>query len=177
MRKVKVINDNWYFSKKIKSAPTSVPSDCERLDLPYTWNGEDGQDGGNDYYRGKCCFVKEIPASEFDGDVNYIEFGAVNSTAEIYWNGEKLCVHHGGYSIFRVEIKEIKENNILAVFADNSPNDFVYPQMADFTFYGGIYRDVKLISVSKNHFELDHFGTPGIKITPDVKGNNAEVSV
>ncbi|MDY5935368.1 MAG: hypothetical protein SPJ31_08710, partial [Oscillospiraceae bacterium] len=83
MRKVKVINENWYFSKKIKSAPTSVPSDCEELNLPYTWNGEDGQDGGNDYYRGKCCFIKELPASVFEGDVNYIEFGAVNSTAEV----------------------------------------------------------------------------------------------
>lgn len=177
MRKIKVINDNWFFSKNIKSVPSSVPTDCEQLNLPYTWNGDDGQDGGNDYYRGKCCFIKELPASEFEGEVNYIEFGAVNSTAEVYWNGEKLCVHHGGYSIFRVELKEIKENNLLVVFADNRPNDFVYPQMADFTFYGGIYRDVKLISVSKNHFELDYYGTPGIKITPVVNGKNAEVTV
>lgn len=177
MRNVTIINDNWLFSKKIKDVPSKLPTDCQIVNLPYTWNGDDGQDGGNDYYRGKCCFIKEISGSAFSGEVNYIEFGAVNSSAEVYFNSEKLAVHHGGYSAFRVEIKEIKETNLLVVFADNSPNDFVYPQVADFTFYGGIYRDVKLISVSKNHFDLDYFGACGMKITPTVNGEDASVSV
>ena len=178
MRKISMINNDWYFSKNMQTVPAEIPSDCEKVTLPYTWNGEDGQDGGNDYLRARCCFIKEIPASAFENKVNYIEFGAVNSSAEVYWNGEKICVHHGGYSAFRAQIKDIKENNLLVVFADNRPNDFVYPQMADFTFYGGIYRDVKVISVPENHFELASFGTPGIKITPIVKGDfNAEVTI
>ena len=179
MRKVKVINSDWLFSKTADSVPATLPADWEKLDIPHTWNGTDGQDGGGDYLRKTCYYAKEISATELTGEENYIEFDGVNASAEIFWNGKSLFTHNGGYSRFRVLIpsEDIKETNLLVVSADNSQNDKVYPQVADFTFYGGIYRSVKVINVPSAHFDLEYFGAPGIMVTPVVNGNNADVTV
>ncbi len=179
MREIKNINSGWLFSSTEKTAPSVLPTDWQTLDLPHTWNGTDGQDGGNDYVRRACFYAKEISRNELTGEENYIEFDAVNSSAEVFWNGTSLTTHHGGYSRFRVNIPQdsIKDSNLLVVCADNSPNETVYPQVADFTFYGGIYRSVKLICVNKAHFDLDYYGAPGIMVTPTIKGKNADVSV
>lgn len=178
MRKITNINSGWLFSKDAEKVPNVLPDNWQEVDLPHTWNGDDGQDGGNDYYRGTCYYAKELDGSLFDeGKVTYLEFRGVNSTAEIFFNGEKLITHHGGYSTFRVKIPQVKGSNLLVVAADNSPNDFVYPQVADFTFYGGIYRDVNLITVEENHFDLDYYGAPGIAVTPTVNGSDADVKI
>ena len=142
MRTIKSINENWLFTMDEKANPSALPEGAEQLNLPHTWNGRDGQDGGNDYKRQKCWYFKEIAKADLSDEENYLEFDAVNSSAEIFWNGTSLLVHHGGYSRFRVKIPadKIQDKNILAVSADNSPNETVYPQVADFTFYGGIYR-------------------------------------
>lgn len=178
MRQIKEMNENWYFSKEAKAVPAVLPTDWEQLNLPHTWNGTDGQDGGNDYYRGTCYYAKSLPGALFKGQrINYLQFEGVNSSAEVYWNGKKLVTHHGGYAAFRVKLEEIQEENLLVVAADNGENDFVYPQNADFTFYGGIYRGVKIIGVGEAHFDLDFYGAPGIKVTPVVTGNDASVTV
>ena len=179
MRNTKIINDSWYFSSTVTAVPSALPADWEKLSLPHTWNGKDGQDGGGDYARKTCYYAKEILKSELDGEENFLEFDAVNSSAEIFWNGKSVAVHHGGYSRFRVLIDnaDIKDNNLLVVAADNSPNEKIYPQTVDFTFYGGIYRSVKLVSVPASHFDLEYFGAPGITVTPVVKGENAEITV
>ena len=145
MREILNINKGWKFSKDVSSVPSELPDDWQDIDLPYTWNGDDGQDGGNDY-RGKGYFAKILTKDKMpQGEEIYIQLDGVNSTAEVYFNGKKLCEHNGGYSAFRVKLADIKDENLLVVTADNSPNDYVYPQVADFTFYGGIYREVKLI--------------------------------
>ena len=178
MRNIKVINQNWAFAKKITSAPASIPADWEKLNLPYTWNGKDGQDGGNDYFRGTCAFAKTLTAAELpEGEEKYLQFDGVNSSCEVFWNGKKITEHHGGYSTFRVKLPEVKDENLLVVLVDNSPNDKVYPQNADFTFYGGIYRDVSVIGVPGNHFDLDYYGAPGIMVTPEIKGNDPKVEI
>ena len=178
MRKISNMNEQWYFSKEAKTVPVTLPTDWLKLNLPHTWNGIDGQDGGNDYYRGVCFYAKSLPASAFVKDgVNYLQFDGVNASATVYWNGREVIKHHGGYSTFRVKIDEILNENLLVVEVDNGANDYVYPQNADFTFYGGIYRDVKIISVSENHFNLDYYGAPGIKVTPIVEENHVNVSV
>ena len=179
MRTIKSINENWLFTMDEKANPSALPEGAEQLNLPHTWNGKDGQDGGNDYKRQKCWYFKEIAKSDLTDEENYLEFDAVNSSAEVFWNGASLLVHHGGYSRFRVKIPadKIQDNNILAVSADNSPNETVYPQVADFTFYGGIYRGVKIVSVPSAHFDLEYYGAPGVMVTPEVKGNNADIEV
>ncbi len=178
MRNIKIINESWLFSKSGKEAPKAIPADWESINLPYTWNGKDGQDGGNDYYRGTCWFAKSIKSEELpEGEVKYLQFDGVNSSCKVYWNGKEIAEHDGGYSTFRAKIKDIKEENILSVAVDNSPNDRVYPQNADFTFYGGIYRDVSVIGVPENHFDLDYYGSPAIMVTPEIKGKDAVVEI
>ncbi len=178
MRSITKINAGWAFSAQAKSVPVSYPAEWTQLDLPYTWNGKDGQDGGNDYYRGTCYFAKALKADELpEGEVKYLQFDGVNSSCEVFWNGKSITKHDGGYSTFRVKIDDIKEENLLAVAVDNSPNDRVYPQNADFTFYGGIYRDVSVVGVPEKHFDLEYYGAPGIMVTPEIKGNNAEIEI
>lgn len=169
MRNIKNINENWVFVKE---------NEKSTVNLPHTWNGIDGQDGGNDYYRGKCTYIKEIAKADMpQGEEIYLQLDGVNSSAFVYFNSKLVCTHHGGYSTFRVKLENINDNNEIKIEADNSPNDFVYPQQADFTFYGGIYRDVTLIGVEKNHFDLDYYGASGIQITPIVNGDKADVNV
>ena len=150
------------------------------VDLPHTWNARDGQDGGNDYWRGTCIYRTHFAAPQFNTASHqvWIQFDGVNASAHVVLNGSPVCNHDGGYSTFRANITELlRDENELTVEVDNSKNDRVYPQKADFTFYGGIYRDVSLMVVSKNHFTLDYFGGPGIRITPTVQGTDASVQV
>ena len=177
MRTIRSINHQWQFSLSATAVPECFPTDWETVNVPHTWNGIDGQDGGNDYYRGTGYYAKMIPQSFLTAPVNYLQFEGVNSTAEVYWNGKKLMTHHGGYSTFRVLVEDILEENLLVVTANNAPNDFVYPQNADFTFYGGIYRDVCIIGVDDVHFDLAYHGCPGISVTPIVQGDCANVTV
>lgn len=167
MRKIVFMNENWFFAKENSGVPTALTG--EAVTLPHTWNAIDGQDGKNDYYRGTCWYTKELNVTCGPQEEIWLEFRGVAMTAEVYLNGKKLCRHEGGYSTFRVNLTEhLEEKNILAVSVDNGKNRTVYPQKADFTFYGGIYRDVYLLTVPKQHFELAYCGTPSIKVTPVV---------
>lgn len=170
MRNIVSFNDNWKFIKNAADEVEAAKGEGESIALPHTWNAVDGQDGGNDYHRGTCWYVKKFAKPEKnETDKAYLEFCGAAMTAEIYLNGEKISRHEGGYSTFRVEITErLEEENTLVVSVDNSNNTTVYPQTADFTFYGGLYRDVNLIIVPETHFELSYCGSQGIKVTPVV---------
>lgn len=170
MRTITNINGGWTFVRSDEGAEEAARSAGERVNLPYTWNGTDGQDGGNDYLRAAFWFVKKFAKPAYgENQTVYAEFKGVNSSSEVWLNGQKICSHDGGYSTFRAEIAPyLKEENVLCVRADNSKTEKVYPQTADFTFYGGIYRDVNIITVNKNHFDLDYFGAPGLQVAPTV---------
>ncbi len=176
MREIVKLNENWLF---VKGTSDVTAREGENVNLPHTWNATDGQDGGNDYFRGACLYVKTLNKAELPvADRYYLEFCGANSSADVYVNGNKLAHHDGGYSTFRVDITDsLLDSADVAVVVDNSPNDTVYPQMADFTFYGGLYRNVNLICVNESHFDLEYYGAPGIQITPTVKGSDATVSV
>ena len=172
MRKSICINPDWQF--------TGMDGTSLTVNLPHTWNNIDGQDGGNDYKRGKCQYVKEFARPEFDPETQevWVEFNGVNASAEVVLNGVRLGEHDGGYATFRMNISEIlRESNTLSVSVDNSVNTRVYPQKADFTFYGGIYRDVNLIIINKAHFALDYLGSSGIRVTATPEGKNAKVRI
>ena len=175
-------NKDWLFTKDGTLVQDNRAVDAvnwEKIDLPHTWNGKDGQDGGSDYYRATCYYTKKLDKSLCgDAEEIYIEFEGANSSADVYVNGEPAVHHDGGYSTFRANITDLlKEENEIVVAVDNAPNDRVYPQMADFTFYGGLYRNVNILCVSKARFDLDHFGGPGITVTPIVDGSDAKVNV
>ncbi len=179
MRKIIDLNHKWSFRKGVNEVPAAVPADWDFINVPHCWNAIDGQDGGNDYYRGTCCYYKEIDMEEIPtADKYYLEINGANSSATVYMNGNKLASHDGGYSTWRVDItEELAKGNKLAITVDNSANETVYPQMADFTFYGGLYRNVNIIAVNESHFDLDYYGGPGVQITPVVKGSDAVVEI
>lgn len=172
MRKRINWNENWSFIKENVGAKEAPAAKGEEICLPHTWNNKDGQDGGNDYYRGTCFYVKKFAKPELtENEEAWLEFRGVAMTAEVFVNGRKLAHHEGGYSTFRVNITDVlTEENVAVVSADNGVNRRVYPQKADFTFYGGIYRDVYLIIVPKAHFALGYYGASGMKATAEVKG-------
>ena len=179
MRNIININRNWVFTKDAQSIPATLPSDWESINLPHSWNAVDGQDGGNDYFRGTATYAKTILKSDLaDTDCYYLEIRGANSSADVYLNGKALAHHDGGYSAWRVNLTDdLKDENLLVITVDNAANERVYPQFADFTFYGGLYRDVNIIAVPKTHFDLDYFGGSGIQITPTIEGKNAKVQI
>ena len=179
MRQVYNWNYKWAFTKEGTQVPKNIDKNWNWVNLPHTWNNIDGQDGGNDYYRGTCYYAKKFHKSELPkGEQYYLEFQGANASSDVYLNGKKLASHNGGYSTFRVNITEaIEEDNLLVVGVDNGTNDRVYPQNADFTFYGGLYRDVNLIVVSDSHFELEYYGGQGIAVTPSINGSDADIDI
>lgn len=181
MRTTELWNNGWYFSRQDCGHALTL-AHGEAVTLPHTWNAKDGTDGGNDYYRGRCWYVKKFAAPALaDGEQLWIELRGAAMTAEVFLNGQKLVAHSGGYSTFRAELTPALAagKNLLAVSVDNSANDTVYPQKADFTFYGGLYRDVYLLCVPTTHFALGYHGAPGIRVTPKLSADfkSAEIVV
>ena len=132
MRTIIDFNKGWKFTKEGVSAA---------VDLPHTWNASDGQNRP-DYYRGKCSYEKELPVLEGE---SFIEINGANSVAEVYVGNKKIAEHRGGYSMFRVNVTPYY-GSVIRIDVDNSDFVDVYPSTADFTFYGGLYRDVKIIT-------------------------------
>ena len=130
MRSIAKLMENWQFTGP---DGTTVP-----VQLPHTWNARDGQDGGNDYWRGSCTYRTSFAAPAYDAGTQqvWLQFEGVNASAAVTLNGTPVCSHDGGYSTFRAEVTALlREENVLTVVVDNSVNDRVYPQKADFTFY------------------------------------------
>ena len=173
MRQILNLNRKWAFSKEsaeLAARPIWV-------NLPHSWNAIDGQDGGADYDRGTCWYTRVLDPEELPKAEKYfLEIRGANSSADLYVNGKHLKHHDGGYSTWRVDITDaMGDQNTITIAVDNAANDTVYPQVADFTFYGGLYRDVNLICVPASHFDLEYYGAPGIAVTPVVDGKNATV--
>ena len=181
MREIISLNRKWAFIMGGADVPADVPSPAYSVNLPYTWNAIDGQDGGNDYYRGLCWYVRRLEREDIpEAGRLWLELRGANSSADVYIDGRCLAHHDGGYSTWRVDVTQALAgtgNPLLAIGVDNAPNETVYPQMADFTFYGGLYRDVNLIAVPESHFDLGYYGGPGVAVTPEMKGEDAVVRV
>ena len=152
------INEGWNFIK-------SDPVGAELIDfndswwspvvLPHTWNALDGQDGGNDYYRGVGWYRKQIDIpAVYSGKFVYLKIGAANITTTVYVN-EKLCgVHNGGYAAFMYDITDkldVGQLNTIAIKVDNSKGIACPPLSGDFTFFGGITRNVELLVANPVH--------------------------
>ena len=140
------------------------------VSLPHTWNAKDGQDGGNDYWRGVGTYQIDLP-DPTDGKRQFIEFKGANHVATVYCNGRLLGQHKGGFSTFRFDLTAAMRptGNVLRVDVSNALSD-IYPQTADFTFFGGLYREVSFIETAPAHFDLLKTGTNAVFVTPMVSG-------
>ena len=179
MREILSLNAGWLFSKQKPDLAALDTTGWEAIDLPHTWNNVDGMDGGSDYHRGTCYYTKKLVKAELPvAERYYLEINGANSSADVYAGDKHLAHHDGGYSTWRVELTDVLGEEVeLTIAVDNAPNNTVYPQIADFTFYGGLYRNVNLIAISAQHFELVKNGHPGIHVKPTMEGADARARV
>lgn len=170
MRQIINLNQGWKFIQENVGLPDTMPENWEQVDLPHTWNAVDGHDGNGSYDRGCYWYARQFqtPGQPLAGGRVFVDIPAAGQQATVYVNGQEVCYHEGGYSTFRADITEhCKEDgdNLLVIACSNENKSSVYPQSADFTFYGGLYRGVNLISVPEVHFELEYWGCNGLKVT------------
>ena len=170
MRSITQLTDDWLFTTSPQdTVPAYAPgADWTTVTVPHTWNKFDGQDGGSDYRRCAAWYVRRFETGEqAPGTLTYLQFQGAANIAEVYVNGVKVTEHRGGYSAFRVNVTSmlIPGENVLAVRVSNEERTDIYPQMADFTFYGGLYRPVELITVNPTHFDLDYHAGPGVTVS------------
>lgn len=180
------INSNWQFfrGELPDSDATDKQLNWELVAIPHTWNAADVKDEVPGYYRGTSWYKKQlfIPAS-FKSKNVYLQFEAANQVAEVFVNGKKAGEHTGGYTAFNININPyINFNegaaNEIAIKVNNSHNEDIPPLSADFTFFGGVYRDVFLTAVDKVHFNMDDHASSGVFITtPVVSATRATVNV
>jgi beta-galactosidase len=162
------LNEDWKFYKGPRGVAgifSKQNTNWVTVSLPHTWNAKDGTDGGNNYYRGDCWYQKEIniPKS-YQGKSLYLQFGAANKEAEVFINGKSIFTHIGGYTAFTVEItNEVNygQTNQIAVRVNNETKSTI-PLSGDFTFYGGLYRDVNLLVMDRTHIDVQDDGSTGI---------------
>lgn len=178
-RVVKNLNEGWKFSKE-KSNRNS--QDWQLVNLPHTWNTKDVLDDEPGYYRGAGWYRKTLfIGNNLKNKEVSLYFEGANQETEVFVNGKKAGHHIGGYTGFSVPITSFlkfnQENEVL-VKVDNSFNENIAPLTADFTFYGGIYRDVYLITSNKIHFDTDDHGSNGVYIsTPSISKEKAFVHI
>lgn len=184
MRKRIELNDNWRFIRaNEEQAERELYDDAHWsiVHIPHTWNAIDGANG-YEYYQGACWYRKAFDVEPaYQGSRLFIEFNGSNSITDVYVNGQHIGQHKGGYSTFRFDITDAVKygaKNILAVKVDNTVVDDVYPQKADFTFYGGIYRDVNIIVTNPVHVDLLDYGSSGIYVVQEqVTKEKAQLTV
>ena len=164
MREIISLNENWTLSFPKGDHAT------EQVNLPHTWNAVDGNDGNGSYLRTTGVYTRTFtaPKQPREGGRTYVEVlaAALNSTVKV--NGQVATTHEGGFSIFRADVTDLCHGgeNELTIEVSNEDTPSMYPSSADFTFYGGLYRGVNLISVPDAHFDLDYYGGPGMMVTP-----------
>jgi beta-galactosidase len=178
------INAGWRFQKgEIQLTPDNVSTDgWEKINVPHTWNTLDAFDEEPGYYRGVGWYAKalQVPAS-WEGKRVIVKFEGVNQKTEVYLNGRMIGSHIGGYTAFSFDVSaglKYGQQNALLVKVDNSADANIPPLNADYTFYGGIYRNVKVIVSEPVHFELTNLASDGVFVeTPSVSDQTATAIV
>lgn len=178
------INTEWRFYKGDTSVVDNLAKfikDLDTVDLPHSWNVIDPFDEEKGYYRGAAWYYKTLDQTLLDSKKKtYIFLEGANQTAEVYANGRLLTTHKGGYTAFCVELTNYLnyDEDVLAIKLNNAYDEAVVPLKGDFNFYGGIYRDVYLVSVDSVHFDLSDHASSGVYIeTPIVSDQKATIKV
>lgn len=179
-RKTISINQNWYFSKD-PNAKGSASLKYALVNIPHTWNVFDVLDDEPGYYRGVGYYKKKLNLQPAWRDKKiYLDFGAANQETEVYLNGRKIGSHIGGYTGFTIVLDQLKFDGTdeLVVKVDNSFNESIPPLTGDFTFFGGLYRNVSLIIVDQAHFADQLYGTNGVYIhAENVTNDKATIEI
>jgi len=177
------INDNWdfYLNKNESEISSLASAQKQKINLPHTWNLEDAFDKAQKYFQGVGLYEKKIVIpSNNKSKRTFIYFEGVNQVCEVWLNGNYLGKHIGGYTAFTFELTDFirfDTENLLFIKVNNKHNDDIPPLDADFTFYGGIYRDVYLIQTSDIHFNVLDYASSGVYITPKINNDQGEIYI
>ena len=153
-----------------------------RLDVPSDWNSQTPE---LKYYEGTVWYARRFDAPRQDGRRLFLHFGAVSYRCRVYLNGEEIGSHEGGFTPFQIEVTgRLKPaDNFLAVEVNNTRTPDAIPAMAfDWWNYGGITRDVSLVSVPEAFVEdyfirLDKDSADRISVDVRLSGAPAGTSV
>jgi len=172
-RKAISLNDQWEFHKENGKA--------EQVNIPHTWNNQDVLDDEPGYYRGVGIYKRRLKLDESSKGKNiFLVFNGVAQEAEVFVNGKSAGKHIGGYTRFTVPITPFLnfKNDVIEVHANNRFNEDIPPLTADFTFFGGMYRNVTLLITNPVHFSLSENGSAGVFVTtPQVSAASAGVKI
>ncbi len=150
-RTIKNLNRDWAFIRQNVEGASEVSFDdskWQRVNVPHTWNAQDGRDGGNDYYRGPGWYRRHLDISESQLNKSlFLRFDGAALVADVFVNGQAAGQHRGGFGAFCFDVSQMlkRGDNVIAVRVDNAKRDDVTPISGDFTIHGGIYRDVNLL--------------------------------
>jgi beta-galactosidase len=184
VRHIETINDSWNFYKGKIEKPFSneSPLEWKKVTIPHSWNTQDILDDEDGYYRGEAWYTKRINIPQvYKNQKVFLFFEAANQVTSLFVNEKPVGEDHiGGYTSFARDITAALQEgeNKISIKVDNAHNNEIVPQAADFSFYGGIYRDVHLIITKPVHFEVANLGANAIFIrTPEVSKASAKISV
>jgi beta-galactosidase len=186
-RAVTDLNANWRFVRRDEpdaQRPTFDDSAWQAVSLPHTWNNLDGQDGGDDYYRGPGWYRRHLDlrgrTAELAGKTLALRFGAASRVAEVFVNGQKVGEHRGCFGAFCLDVTHalrLDGDNVIAVRVDNTTVPDVAPLSADFTFFGGLYRDVSLLALPPVAVSPFDDGSDGVYVSQsNVSAEHATVT-
>ena len=140
------------------------------VNLPHTWNNLDGQDGGNNYYRGIGWYRLHYTVSNsYAGRRLFLKFEGAFLVTDVYVNGSLLGEHQGGFAAFAYDatpLLNVGADNVIAVKVNNASNTNIPPLSADFTFFGGLYRDVHLLVTDPVQVSPLDYASPGVYFKP-----------
>lgn len=179
------LNPGWRFIRADVTGaqqPGFDDSGWSSVNTPHTWNAVDGADGGNNYYRGVGWYRRHYTVpNQLAGRRLYLQFAGVNQVADVWVNGTYLGQHEGGYSRFRFGVTGVLVpggDNVIAVRVSNARDTDIAPVSADYTFEGGIYRNVSLWAVDDLHVRMEDYAGPGVYLRQsDVTAASATVTV
>lgn len=165
----RTLNDSWQFRKGVPAAsPAELPEDeaWETVNLPHTWNTDAYT--AKEYYRGTGWYRRPLDLpQQWQGKRIFLHTEGASKRSTLYVNGQLAGEHRGGYTAATYDLTPFLnagQTNVLAIRVDNADEE-IPPISGDFTFFGGIYRDVWLTAVPQQHFELTDHGSTGIFVT------------
>lgn len=121
--------------------------------IPSDWNTADPQ---LLFYEGCVWFERKFDHHVQSGRRTLLHFGAVNYDAIVWLNGRQLGHHEGGFTPFNFDVTDILKDgqNSIVVKVDNTRRQDNVPTLIfDWWNYGGITRDVTLVSLEQNYIE------------------------
>jgi beta-galactosidase len=180
-----ILDSGWKFIRQdVAGAQNSNYNDSawSVINLPHTWNNLDGQDGGNNYYRGIGWYrVHCAVDGSYTNRHFFLKFDGAFLVTDVYLNGNYLGEHQGGFAAFVFDVTpylNIGGDNVIAVKVNNAANTNIPPLSADFTFFGGLYRDAHLLVTDPVQISPLDYGSPGIYLkTTSVSSNSASLQV